>query len=169
MEIGTTNLVISNGDKIDALEKYVDEKIRKYKNNEFGFYSGAIGLMTHILGGPKSEMNRLLTRLVPSIFYRIFWLAEVSPVERSYLVVKIDDMLAAARKRDLVAVMACCREFYDAALPAILEAAEDRLDYSGAKADPIFETGELEIIPSGYRVVVGGPSMPEPLMPVTAV
>ena len=119
VEIGALRLALVGGEKLEAAAMFLDAKVRGVSVEEETFFLGAVAFATIILGGRGSALSELVEQFIPQAFFRLLWLSDFYAERTGFLVEASDQYLAAARARDLPAVRAASRYFFDATAPAL--------------------------------------------------
>lgn len=130
VEIGGLRLAIVGGERLEAVEEFLDAKVRTVSVENEEFFLGAVAFTTIVLGGNGSTLSQLVEQFIPQAFFRLQWLSDYYADRSGYLVEAADRFITAARAKDLAGVRDASRYFFDSTAPALHRLIEEMADGS---------------------------------------
>lgn len=164
-ELGVARMILDGDGHSEYLQRHFDKAVSVVPAKDERFYLGALELYGILLGGQDAKLTALANQLVPPMFFRLLWLAEIESGGGAALRQVVSRIIEAARcGRRVRDACQACRTYFDALSAALHRQLDCRNDGTGPD---LLGDGERSV----ERRITGDinylrtPSAPKQLMP----
>lgn len=112
-ELGAARLILDGQRLIPDLQRLHRAIVAAVPASDERFFVSAMQIYAVMLGGQSSTLTAFANQLVPPMFFRLLWLAEIESGDGVALRTAIDGILNAAGRRDVSQARQACRTYCD--------------------------------------------------------
>jgi len=164
-ELGATRLILDRDRGGAYLQQHFDKAVAVLPAHDERFYLEALELYAMLLGGQQAKLTALANQLVPPIFFRLIWLAEIESGDGAALREVVTRIIEEIRSgRDARKGCEAVRTYFDALSGALHQQLDRRNDGIGPDLLGNMERSVEKRI-TGHINYLRTPSAPKQLMP----